>query len=272
MAELQLSPSQLAAYQDCPRRYLATQGQRETTAAMSLGAAVHEALFHWHQRGGFGMLGQEALLALLADHWRREGYADRSAEAASYHRGQASLRAYYAAGPGPGVPIAHEAYRRCTVQLHGHRLQLRGRFDRVDLLPGIAGPSPGAGGRIAVVDYKVSRIEPPLARQLALSPAIVAYYLLARAHYPHYAEVRVTVLYLRPEGVVRREIAYPPAGAARAREWLADVVGGLIEGEMQPRSGAFCVRCRVQDSCPTGHCPTLTLGLEGGSYGPTKVC
>ena len=83
------TPSRLAAFEDCPRRYRYGYLDRPTPprgpawAHNSLGASVHTALRNW-----YGLAAQrrhpDALPALLRATWVGEGYRDREQERVAF--------------------------------------------------------------------------------------------------------------------------------------------------------------------------------------------
>src|SRR5262245_17230372 len=96
------TPSKLACYEDCPRRYRFTYLDRPPPAKgpawahNSVGASVHTALRNWWEltpekrtRG--------AVATLLRATWVREGYRDEAQEREVFHRAVGWLDGYLSA-------------------------------------------------------------------------------------------------------------------------------------------------------------------------------
>jgi RecB family exonuclease len=142
------TPSRLASYSDCPRRYRMTYLDRPTPprgmpwAHNSLGASVHNALRAWWD------LPRErrtpaAAVALLRSGWLTEGYRDAEQSTATLARASAWVEAYVAELDPDDEPIGLER----TVATRTDTLAVSGRIDRLD----------DRDGELVVVDYKTGR-------------------------------------------------------------------------------------------------------------------
>ena len=142
------TPSKLAAFEDCPRRYRFTYVDRPTPqkgppwAHNSLGASVHTALRSW-----FDLPPQRrrpaALTTLLRATWVREGYRDDEQEREAFGRAVDWLNRYIGELDQDFEPLAVER----TVAAKTPALALSGRVDRIDEVD----------GELVIVDYKTGR-------------------------------------------------------------------------------------------------------------------
>ena len=107
------TPSRLAAYEDCPRRYRFTYLDRPTPqkgppwAHNSLGASVHTALRSWYDTPP-ARRRPEVMGTLLRATWVREGYQDETQEREAYQRALDWLHTYVESMPADLEPIALE--------------------------------------------------------------------------------------------------------------------------------------------------------------------
>ena len=147
------TPTRLATWLDCPRRYRMTYLDRPTPPKgppwghNSLGASVHNALAGWWRLP----LRQRTVTAAgsLLDHgWIDEGFADETQSVRQRERAIAMVEAYVAQLDPADEPLGVER----TVATRTDKIAVSGRIDRLD---GRGGRE--AGGEIVVVDYKTGR-------------------------------------------------------------------------------------------------------------------
>ena len=143
------TPSKLASFADCPRRYRYAYVDRPTPqrgpawAHNTVGAAVHAALRSWWdlpvEKRTTGAARQ-----LLYAAWSQNGFRD--AEQAERWRARAAgwLTDYVATLDPTDEPVGNER----TVGATTERLALSGRVDRIDL----------RGDELVIVDYKTGRV------------------------------------------------------------------------------------------------------------------
>src|SRR5262249_13067804 len=142
------TPSKLAAYEDCPRRYRFSYVDRPPPPKgppwghNSLGASVHTALRSWFDlppaKRQHGVLG-----TLLKATWVRDGYRDAEQERTAYRLALSWLNRYVASLNPAAEPVAVER----TVAAKTATLALSGRVDRID----------DVDGELVIVDYKTGR-------------------------------------------------------------------------------------------------------------------
>jgi RecB family exonuclease len=142
------TPSRLATWQDCPRRYRFTYVDRPAPAKgapwahNTVGAAVHNALAAWWDLP-VEKRTPEAAGALLRSRWVPLGFRD-DAQADLWRDRAADMVERYVAGLDPhDEPVGVER----TVGMRTDRLAFSGRIDRLDR----------RGDELVVVDYKTGR-------------------------------------------------------------------------------------------------------------------
>ena len=142
------TPSKLAAYEDCPRRYRYAYLDRPSPpkgppwAHNSLGASVHTALKNW-----YGLPVRERstvpLPRLLKATWVAEGYRDDEQQREVFRRALGWLESYVDSLDPGEEPLGVER----VVGARTSVLALSGRVDRID----------ARDGAVVIVDYKTGR-------------------------------------------------------------------------------------------------------------------
>jgi RecB family exonuclease len=256
----QCTPTRLAAWLDCPRRYRMTYLDRPLPpkgppwAHSSLGAAVHNALAGWW-RLPLAARSVAAAGRLVAGGWIDAGFADE-AQSARYRQRAITMVEGYVAGLDPAdEPVGVER----TVATRTDILAVSGRIDRLD----------ARAGQLVVVDYKTGRHL--LTTDDARSSLALALYALAAGRVLRQPCRRVELHHL-PSGQVlawshtdeslARHLgrAEDIAGeSARADELMR---GGLpaqrYDEVFPPRPSASCGWCDYLRSCPEGAAAAVT--------------
>jgi putative RecB family exonuclease len=148
---LRATPSRLATFSDCPRRYLLTYLTRPPPprgpawAHTTVGAAVHLALARWYsepvQRRTPATAG-----ALLVAAWQKDGFASDAQAQDWRQRARGWVESYVATLDPDEDPPGVE--RTVATKLEG--IAMSGRIDRLD----------DRDGQLVVVDYKTGRWVP----------------------------------------------------------------------------------------------------------------
>ena len=256
----QCTPTRLAAWLDCPRRYRMTYLDRPAPpkgppwAHSSLGAAVHNALAGWWR---LPLAGRSVAAAgrLVEDGWIDAGFADE-AQSARYRQRAIAMVTGYVAGLDPAdEPVGVER----TVATRTDTLAVSGRIDRLDT----------RAGELVVVDYKTGRHL--LTMDDARSSLALALYALAAGRVLRQPCHRVELHHL-PSGQVlawshtdeslARHLgrAEDIAGeCARADELMRDGLPAPRYDEVfPPRPSASCGWCDYLRSCPEGAAAAVT--------------
>jgi RecB family exonuclease len=245
------TPSRLAAYTDCPRRYRMIyldrppRGKGPPWAHNSVGAAVHIALKRWWDLP-LSRRTPEAAGALLDAAWLRDGFRDDRQCDQWRDAARDWLIRYFAdldpADEPPGVER--------TVATTTGRLAVSGRVDRIDR----------RGEELVVVDYKTGRWVPD-ADDARGSQPLALYVLGVRRTFRatcrrvelHHVPSRTTAVFEHTEESLARHVG-------RAEDTGADIVaatapvaaGGSTEDAFPPRTGSHCGWCDFRRHCPEG--------------------
>lgn len=230
------SPSRLAVYQRCARRYYwqyVIRVPRKRTGEQSVGISLHGALEAVQQAGGLAATGVAGALALLQDRWEGEGFASAEEEAQARQAAQRMLKAYLEGmGEGEGVPVMLEQ-------------KLKGSFDQVPLIGIVDRVDRRADGTLELIDYKSGRsaasgADPEVAQQLAIYRHLIAEATGA-------PPARVTVHHL-DAGAIPLALAPGEWDAHLAR---AAATARAIEADddFAPKVGPACKRCDYAGRC-----------------------
>lgn len=245
------TPSKLASFDDCPRRFRMTYLDRPALpkgpqwAHNSMGAAVHAALRAWWDLPVAARTPQ-AGVRLLRALWTDLGFRDH--EHSLDWLGQAEMWV--------GRYLDDEDPSREPVGLERHvaaktdRLALSGRIDRID----------ERDGEMVVVDYKTGRSEvnDDVARG---SPALAIYVLgvrrtlrreCTRVELHHLPSGQVAA-FEHSEQSLARHVGRAEDTAADILRAKAQVEEGSDPDEAFPtRTGTWCGWCDLRRHCPDG--------------------
>jgi RecB family exonuclease len=245
------TPSKLAAYEDCPRRYRYAYVDRPSPpkgppwAHNSVGASVHTALRNW-----YGLPPErrrvEQLPILLTATWVSEGYRDDAQEREMYGRALAWLEAYVGELDPLDEPVGVER----TIAAKTGVLALSGRVDRIDR----------RGEELVIVDYKTGRAG--LSVDDARGSRALALYAFA-AERLFRRRCRKVELHHLPTGTVAAHehtdeslARHMNRAEAAARDIVAAeravATGADVDTAFPTTPGTLCSWCDYRRSCPAG--------------------
>ena len=249
------TPSKLAAFVDCPRRYRYAYVDRPTPpkgppwAHNSLGASVHTALKNWYAMPA-DRRGPEPLPILLKATWVREGYRDLDQERVMYRRALDWLSRYVGTLDPRDEPLGVER----VVAVKTAVLAFNGRADRIDSRRGPGGPE------AVIVDYKTGRtgLDTDDARG---SQALALYAFAAQRVFRrpchrvelHHLPTGTVAAHEHTEESLRRQVS-------RAEDTARDIVsaekavgaGADPDSAFPPSPGVRCGWCDFRRICPAG--------------------
>lgn len=245
------TPSKLASFTDCPRKYRHSYIDRPAPpkgpawAHNSVGASVHTALRNWWEvppeRRELRVAG-----TLLRATWVREGYRDEEQERAVFGRALDWLERYLGELDPDFEPVAFER----TVAAKTTVIALSGRVDRIDR----------RDDALAIVDYKTGRygLDSDDARG---SQALALYAFAATKTFRRTCQ-RVELHHLPTGTVAAHEHSAESLDrqVRRAEDTARDIVAaqqlaadGTPGDEAFPmRPSAFCGWCDYRKICPAG--------------------
>jgi RecB family exonuclease len=240
------TPSRLATWQDCPRRYRFTYVDRPAPAKgapwahNSVGAAVHTALATWWSLP-LPRRTPAAAAALVRGKWIALGFRD-DGQSEDWCNRAAAMAERYVEGLDPhDEPIGVER----TVGMATDRLAFSGRIDRLDR----------RGEDLVVVDYKTGRHV--LSTDDSRGSMALALYALAAARTLRRSCVRVELHHL-PTGEVHAW-EHTPATLERHLDRahaLADEIVAAREFPANP--GPMCGWCDFSAHCAEGRAAATT--------------
>jgi putative RecB family exonuclease len=245
---VRVTPSRLATWRDCPRRYRLGYVERASRggawAHNTLGAVVHLALRAFYDLPA-ARRSPDAAAALVDRNWTGEGFRD-AAQEREYRERARRWVADYAGEHGAVEPLAVEQW--VTAPVGG--IVAEGRADRID----------GRDGAAVVVDYKTGRHRPTGAD--AGASEALALYAVATARTLRRPCTRVELHHL-PSGEVavhEHDAASLDAHVRRAEATAAELAaatdalaeGGDAEALFPPVTSPGCGTCEVRRHCPEG--------------------
>lgn len=251
--ELDLTPSKAEELQACAfafqQKYLAKNvkvGKIERTPPVYLGNIVHSVLDIFYKRGGYAQLEKDDLLTLLDQKWDGSVYTNYEQEVEHRHLAKIMLSDFYDSekdAPPVRERQTEKFYQVERLKLGNHRLEVRGKFDRLDLFP---------DGSVEIVDFKTNQPQAglPDERELGESLANLLYYRLATALYPQTSDVVISHHYL----VSKRKVSvrYTAGRFAAAKNHLLELLDKLETGVAPPTENQGCAWCLVKRG---GKCP-----------------
>jgi putative RecB family exonuclease len=248
-ALVRVTPSRLATWEDCPRRYRMTYLDRPAPprggawAHATLGAVVHlalKALFDLPE----AQRTPERAAALVDRHWTSEGFRDTE-QARRYRDRARSWVADYATDLDGTDAVALERW----VSVATERIVAEGRVDRIDR----------RGDELVIVDYKTGRAptdgDARDSRALALYAVATTRTLrrTCRQVELHHLPSGAVAAWRHDEGSLREHVRAAESTAAElATATDALAAGGDAEALFPPRPAPRCSTCDVRRNCPEG--------------------
>jgi RecB family exonuclease len=249
------TPSKLAAYADCPRRYRYSYVDRPTPqkgppwAHNSLGASVHTALKNWYAAPA-DRRATAPVATLLKATWVGEGYRDEEQERRAYRLALGWLESYVGALNPDDEPLGVERVVAAKTAV----LAFNGRADRIDSRSGPDGPE------AVIVDYKTgsSGLDTDDARG---SQALALYAYAAQRVFRR--PCRRVELHHLPTGTVAAH-EHSDQSLARQVSRAEDTARDVLAAEKAVAAGADpdeafpvtasprCSWCDFRRICPTG--------------------
>ncbi len=268
---LSLSFYQIDDYLTCPLKYKYAHVLRVPLAphhAIVYGAALHKAVQLFHHRHAKGHVMSEAELDEVFDSaWSNEGFMSRDHEEARLTAGRAALRRFREAQLLPDAVIPTYVEREFAFTLGGDRV--RGRWDRVDVVPVEEGSRPASPGderpsadvisptlgilgpeRVTITDYKSSDVrDPAKARQRARDSLQLQIYAMGYEAMTGRLPDAIALHFLE-SGLIGK-VDVDPKRLAKARDRITTAAAGMRARDYTPRPDHLaCTYCAFRDICP----------------------
>jgi RecB family exonuclease len=250
-----LSGSAVAALGSCPLRWFLRREARAesvSTSALGFGKVLHAladevALGHLEPDLDLAMKRLDTVWSDLSFDapWQSGQQRDAARDA---------LRRFLAwhAGRADRTLLASEAPFEVELEVGGHRVLLRGRFDRVEV---------DAAGRAHVVDFKTSKT-PPSKAEVTRHPQLAVYQLAVRAGAladlpgavaecggAELVQLRHEDRAGRPKVLAQPPLDADPADPAWAERTVAEAARRVVAEEFRPVPSEGCDRCEFRRSC-----------------------
>ncbi len=268
---LMLSFYAIDDYLTCPLKYKYAHLLRVPLAphhSIIYGAALHAAVSEFHKRHARGdVMTLEQLWASFEGAWSNEGFLSREHEEARLAAGRDALRRFRDEQLAPDAVIPAYVEREFSFLLDGDRV--RGRFDRVDIVPRAPDdPAPivqdaaGSGAdiieptlelspeRVVITDYKSSDVrDPAKARERAKDSLQLSIYAMGYEAMSGRLPDAVALHFLE-SGLV----GTTPVDRHRidkARTSIRAAARGIRARQFEPRPDYLaCTWCAFREICP----------------------
>jgi ATP-dependent DNA helicase UvrD/PcrA len=262
-------------YLTCPQKYRYAHLLRVPLAphhSIIYGAALHAAVAEFHRRHARGdVMSEEQLWTSFESAWSSDGFLSREHEEARRAAGRDALRRFREEQLAPGAVIPAYVEREFSFLLDGDRV--RGRYDRVDILPRQPGDAAavtvsdahaadGGGAdviepmlelspeRVVITDYKSSDVrDPAKARERAKDSLQLSIYAMGYEAMTGRLPDAVALHFLE-SGLVG-VVPVDRHRIERARASIRTAAGGIRARAFQPRPDYLaCTWCAFREICP----------------------
>ena len=258
-------------YLTCPLKYKYAHVLRVPLAphhSIIYGAAIHAAVAEFHKRHARGdVMSDEQLVDAFTAAWRSEGFLSREHEEARLAAGRDSLRRFRDEQLRPGAMIPAYVEREFSFLLDGDRV--RGRYDRVDIIPRDGAPpevlAAVAGSatadvveptlftypeHVVITDYKSSDVrDPAKARQRAKDSLQLSIYAMGYEAMTGRLPDAVALHFLE-SGLVGT-IAVDRKRIDKARAAIRTAAAGIRERDFTAKPDRLaCSWCAFREICP----------------------
>ncbi len=261
-------------YLTCPLKYKFGHVLRVPLAphhSLIYGSALHAAVAEFHKRHARGeVMTEEALFAAFETAWSNEGFLSREHEEARRDAGRAALRQFREAQLVPGAVIPAYVEREFSFLLDGDRV--RGRYDRVDIVPADAPGAPDFGppdddafaadvveptlpglypDRVTITDYKSSDVRDPVkARQRAKDSLQLSIYAMGYEAMTGRLPDAVAMHFLESGLVGQARVDRKRIDKARAS--VRTAAAGIRARNFEAKPGYLaCSWCAFREICPS---------------------
>jgi hypothetical protein len=241
---IRLSPSQAAAYETCPRRYVLERKLgigAEPNVYMGFGNLVHAVIDQVEraaaERGDRHGTLDEAL-DTLDDVLTPGSFGGGAFDLAWRERARTALENLYTLWPGTGTPIGSEV----ELSIERDAARWSGRADRIE----------DRDGSVAIVDYKTGALA---TNEDAAASLQLGFYVIAAREDPEVASngVASEAEMWFPMHALKRSIATRALDVShlnQIEDRMTAVAHGISNEDWMPTPGTACLRCPVRLACP----------------------
>jgi DNA helicase-2/ATP-dependent DNA helicase PcrA len=258
-------------YLTCPQKFKYGHVLRVPLAphhSLVYGSAIHSAVAEFHRRHARGeVMTEDQLVAVFQATWKSEGFLSREHEEARSAAGRESLRRFREEQLADGAIIPAYVEREFSFLLDGDRV--RGRYDRVDIIPRDGAPPEVLAAavddaiadvveptlftypeHVVITDYKSSDVrDPAKAKQRAKDSLQLSIYAMGYEAMTGRLPDAVALHFLET-GVVGTA-AVDRKRIEKARESIRTAAAGIRAGDFEPRPDPMsCSWCAFREICP----------------------
>ncbi len=249
---VRLSPSKIATWQDCPRRFYLEYVRREPStgvwAHLSLGQSIHAALKDWYD-DSTTTRSFATLQELMVRNWVPAGFANDE-QSTQWRDWATTITWQYLQQrqAEAGHATTHSVER--TLAARTEHAAIGGRIDRLDV----------DGSELIVIDYKTGSSVPGVDQaRSSLALALYAICVQRTLRRPchrvelHHVPSGVVAAWEHSDEALTRQLRRVDQIAQDIREQEMRVAQGEPVDEVYPPSpGGLCSYCGYRDMCPEG--------------------
>ena len=263
MTFVKLSPTKVATWIDCPRRYYFTYVRRERSgtswAHLSFGNSIHAALRDWFELPG-AQRSPASVADLVRRVWIDAGFRDAEQSEQWRDRATQMVGDYVAALDPTFEPVSTER----TLAFKTETFIMEGRIDRIDSSRDDENHEDDESERVSIVDYKTGRSVPSI-DEVRGSSALAMYALMVQRAAGmscfdvslHHVPTGTTVSWRHTPATLQRQLdrmAQIAKDIAVAQDTFnaAGDEPELLDHLFPARPSALCGYCDFWGVCETG--------------------
>lgn len=240
---LSVTPTKLSDYLICPQKYklrhISKIEKANASAALSFGRTMHRALQSLHRSEK--RLSEYTEISELLTRYREAGaYSNAEEDDLYFAKGCRALQSYCKSYDSfDETTVGTEVYLSYILKIGELQVRLGCKADRI---------SARAEELLEIIDYKTNGSgKVPTLDSLQNDLPTFLYYVLARASYPQYEQIRITFLNIIT--LEKVSVNCNATQVAANKQSLLECFKALAAANFSPTPSEACSWCSFQDDC-----------------------